>query len=297
MKKLISVLIVLLLMPVSFAINSLDIQNDVFTISDIDMDLELITDGDINANIHCLNGGNCNVQVDGTDYGQRLSEVKSSMYGRYEINKFFARAISILKGTYKYAQSDEDVQLGYTLESYFASDYDLMYAYTMLSHRIETLEYLYKQSEANNVLSYCKGMEHVAIKYNLSGVTCDNTTMVLGDDYMVSITTIHNEEPEGPVIDEVDNLSWEEEIINENIPQASIAKDDYKVRLYQKYTELCERGFRKYCIILEQQGMPVPDSINRSIELPEVVITIDNETIINSSSIINSTIDNETGEI
>ena len=214
-----------------------------FCFADIELNATLITPDDIYANIFCMNGGNCNVQVDGTDYSQRLNEVRGSMYGRYEINKFFARAISILKGTYKYAQSDEDVQMGYTLESYFASDYDLMYAYTMLSHRIETLEYLYKtQSEANNQTNYCKGVEHVAIKYNLTGVTCDDTTLIMDGDYMMSITTFDKEIE----INEVDNLSN-----NEVNNLSNNSKGTYSKLALQKYQELCDLGLKKYCMIIE----------------------------------------------
>jgi len=229
MKKiLISMFMVILLAQLCFA--------------DMELNATLITDDDIFANIFCMNGGDCNVQVDGTDYNQRLSEVRSGMYGRYEINKFFSRAISILKGNYKYAQSDEDVKLGYTLESYFASDYDLMYAYTVLSHRIETLEYLYKQSEANSQLNFCKGVEHVAIKYNLTDVTCDNTTLINDGDYMFSITTFGKEvEPEP-----------EPEVTAKSEPNNS--KKTYSETTLQRYQKLCDLGMQKFCKIIENNS-------------------------------------------
>ena len=127
----------------------------------------------------------------------------------------------------------EEVDIGNSLDSYFASDKDLLYVLRRvndLTLRVEALE-----NSMDEVASeaYCRGKLKVMMDYGLDGVRCDDTTYFnhmytpTGEDLVIGITPVNGdelngEEPEEEIGDGTEEYtqeifaSGEEETVEQN---------------------------------------------------------------------------------
>jgi len=97
-----------------------------------------------------------------------------------------------------------EVEIGQSLDNYFASDADAYYLLRRindLSFRVEALEHSMDEIASE---AYCRGKLQVMMDYGLEGVRCDDTTYFnhqlspTGEDMVIGITPIngiHEEEP------------------------------------------------------------------------------------------------------
>ena len=97
-----------------------------------------------------------------------------------------------------------------------------------------------------------KGLLSVAKDLNLTSITYDGTTYKNVKDGFISLKTI--EQPE----------------INETVEIPEEPKEDKRIKIWQ---DLCDRGIKKFCVILEQRGY---DSIEEpKLEVIEVMESIE----------------------
>jgi len=116
-------------------------------------------------------------------------------------------AINWLLGVYT-SPTENEMEIGRSLDSYFASDRDTSYLLRRindLAFRVEALENTMDEIASE---AYCRGKLQVMFDYHLDGVKCDDTTYFnhqltpTGEDMVIGITPVngieHEEIPEIP---------------------------------------------------------------------------------------------------
>ena len=237
-----------------------------FVRADTDIDLVAVTDQDLNFNADLIAGGDIDVTIDGLNWGNTINDLYENDMSMKGVYWWLSRIF--MEKDYKndwfivnpFKLDKNEQRFRWVMDNYFVprTEVNEMNKYyesriTDLSLRIEALEKVLGEEKV------LKGRLNVAKDYDIPSLTYKNTTYHNDKrDGFISLKTIEQEEPE--------------EIIEE------LKEPETKDLLIENWKRLCDRGIKKFCVILEQRGYNLIEEpklevieVMESIELRETI--------------------------